>query len=81
MYCSKATENGHLIFLQWTREYGCDWNVMTCTSAAANGHLKPLRWARESGCIWSSDVFLSVANAGGHTEVVLWIDLVLLNEL
>jgi hypothetical protein len=50
--------------LQWARENGCPWNVLTCYYAAYKGHLEVLKWARANDCLWDERTRLLAASKG-----------------
>ena len=53
-FCSKMALNENLELLQFLRENGCPWNLLTSSYAASNGHLECLKYAHENGCPGSS---------------------------
>ena len=57
--------------LQWARQNGCPWGVMTCAEAAKGGHLEVLQWARQNGCPWDEWTCMYAAQ-GGHLDVLQW---------
>ena len=43
--------------LQWARENGCPWDLLTCMTAATGGQLEVLKWARQNGCPWDENTW------------------------
>ena len=58
--------------LQWARDCGCPWNVMTAIHAASGGHLAVLQWAQSEGCRMDKRVCAAAA-ATGQLEVLTWL--------
>jgi len=69
-----AALGGHLNVLKCVREHGCPWDEWTCRQAATGGHLELLRWAREHDCPWNEVYVRALATAGGHAEILTWMD-------
>jgi hypothetical protein len=62
--CEIAAENGHLNFLKYAHEHGCDWDKGVCIAAVKNGHLDCLKYAHENNCPWNKHVCEVAAKMG-----------------
>lgn len=69
--CERAARGGHLLVLQYARQWGFPWNELTCASAAKGGHLETLQWAVQHGCRWD-EITCAWAALGGKLDVLMW---------
>jgi hypothetical protein len=69
-----AIECGHTTILDCLKRNDCAWDVGTWEDAAERGHLHVLQWAARNGAQWDSQECANVARAGGHAEIVDWIE-------
>jgi hypothetical protein len=79
--CANAAEQGHLEIMHWARANGCEWDESTCFGATGFRHLEVLQWARANGCTLDERGCMSLAESGGHEDVVKWLRLRKMNEL
>ena len=52
--CNYAADNRHLEVLQWARDNGCYWNILTCSYARIEIKNGNSEWARDNGFYWDT---------------------------